>query len=78
MTDLDIGIRTVLAKVLNMDEAVVNETTSSETVPQWDSLSHINIILLLEKSFDVSIGLEHIANMRSFNHIRDVLSTLIN
>ena len=77
MTELEIGIRTVLAKVLNMDEAVVNETTSSETVPQWDSLSHINIIMLLEKSFDLSIELDQIANMKSFGHIRDVLSTLI-
>jgi acyl carrier protein len=77
MTDLEIGIRTVLAKVLNMDEAVVDETTSSETVPQWDSLSHINIIMHLEKSFDVTIGLDHIADMKSFNCIRDVLSTLV-
>jgi acyl carrier protein len=77
MNDLEIGIRAVLAKVLQMDEAVVDENTSSETVPQWDSLSHINIMMLLEKSFDVSIGLDDIANMKSFNSIRDVLSTLI-
>jgi len=77
MTDREIGIRTILARVLDMDEANVDETTSSETVSQWDSLSHINIIMLLEKKFDVSIGLDDIANMKSFNRIRDVLSTLI-
>jgi acyl carrier protein len=77
MNNLEIGIRTVLAKVLKMDEGVVNETTSWETIPQWDSLSHINIVMCLEKSFDVSIGLDHIPNMKSFTRIHDVLSTLI-
>jgi acyl carrier protein len=77
MTDLETGIRTVLAKVLDMDEAIVDETTSPETIPQWDSLRHINIIMLLEKRFDVCIGLDHIANMKSFSSIRNVLSTLV-
>ena len=77
MTDLQTGIRSVLAKVLDMDETVVDETTSSETIPQWDSLRHINIIMLLEKRFDICIGLDHIANMKSFNSIHEVLSTLM-
>jgi acyl carrier protein len=77
MTDLEIGIRAVLAEVLNLDEDDVNETTSSETLFQWDSLHHIKVIMLLEKSFDVSIGLDHIPNMKSFSRIRDVLSALI-
>ena len=78
MTDLEIQIRTVLAELLNIKEDAVSETTSSETVPQWDSLRHINIIIFLEKRFEVSIGLDHIPHMKSFTGICDVLSYLIN
>lgn len=77
MTDLENRIRTVLAEVLDLDEDVVNETTSSETVPQWDSLRHIKVIMLLEKNLDVSFRLDHIPKMSSFSRIRDVLSTMI-
>ncbi len=77
MIDLETGIRAALIEVLNINEADVNEATSSETVPQWDSLRHINVIMFLEKSFGVSIGLDQIPNMKSFTSIRDVLSVLI-
>ena len=77
MTNLENRIRTVLAQVFDLDEDAVNETTSSETVPQWDSLRHIKVIMLLEKNLNVSIRLDYIPTMSSFSRIRDVLSTMI-
>ena len=35
--------------------AVLTEDSSSDTLPQWDSLRHMNLVLALEDEFGVSI-----------------------
>jgi acyl carrier protein len=77
MTDLDAGIREVLAATFALDPEGIDDATSTATVAGWDSLQHIGVILALEERFGVAIGVERIAGMTSFAAIRAVLSELI-
>ena len=36
-----------------IDSSVITNETSTDNLPSWDSLSHVNLILELEKAFDV-------------------------
>jgi acyl carrier protein len=49
----------VIRKELKLDSFDFLEETTADQVPGWDSLSHINIILAIEKEFAVKFkGIE--------------------
>jgi acyl carrier protein len=62
--------------MLNMDAASINEDSSMDNVPNWDSLRHMNLILALEEEFKVSIPDEDAGNITSYKLIKLVLNDL--
>jgi acyl carrier protein len=59
-------VREILGDVLGIGKAAVNERTSPQSVPGWDSLKHIEIVTSLEEEFDIVISIEDIESMMSF------------
>ena len=59
-------VREILGDLLGIGKAAVNERTSSQSVPGWDSLKHIEIVTSLEEEFDIVISIEDIESMMSF------------
>lgn len=52
-------LKQVILKELELKEFNLQDETIASEVPGWDSLSHINIILAIEKGFGVKFkGLE--------------------
>jgi acyl carrier protein len=46
-------LTTIFHDELDNDEIVLNFETTAEDIEEWDSLSHIHLIVSLEKSFGV-------------------------
>jgi acyl carrier protein len=44
--------KTILTE-LKLDDFDFTEETTADQVPGWDSLSHLNVILALEKEFNI-------------------------
>jgi acyl carrier protein len=71
---LDHGlVKKVMASVLEVDAATLNEGSSMDNVPGWDSLKQMNLVLALEESFGVSIPDEDAANATSYKLLVIVL-----
>ena len=66
-------VREILGDLLGIDKAAVNERTSSQSVPGWDSLKHIEIVTSLEEEFDIVISIEDIESMMSFPDVVEKL-----
>lgn len=47
----------------------ISEHTKREDVPEWDSLSHLSLILELEEEFHLGLTPEEIENMKSVDAI---------
>jgi acyl carrier protein len=69
-------LKQVIATMLNMDAASINEDSSMDNVPNWDSLRHMNLILSLEEEFKVTIPDEDAGNITSYKLIKLVLNDL--
>jgi acyl carrier protein len=69
-------LKQVIATMLNMDAASINEDSSMDNVPNWDSLRHMNLILALEEEFKVTIPDEDAGNITSYKLIKLVLNDL--
>jgi len=66
-------LKNVMAAILELDVKRLDENSSMDNIPNWDSLKQMNLILALEESFAVSIPDEDAANATSFQLIVIVL-----
>lgn len=52
-------LKKVILKELNLDDFEIQDETTANQVPGWDSFNHINVILAVEKEYNVKFkGLE--------------------
>jgi acyl carrier protein len=54
----------VTRDVFGDDEIVLTETTTAGDVDGWDSLMHLNLVIGLEKHFNVRFSTAEIARMK--------------
>lgn len=71
---LDRRIRTVLSSVFGVDPESLSEEDSPQTLPGWDSVNHIHLILALEAEFTVQFEPGQLADLMSVSAIQQVLS----
>ena len=69
-------LKSVIATVLNIDESRINEDSSIDTIEEWDSLRHMNLVLAIEEEFGVAIPDEEAAEITSYKLIKIVLNEL--
>lgn len=53
--------------------SVLNDTFSKDSVAEWDSVHQLNIIVLLEESFDIMFDPEDIMEFTSYKFGKDIL-----
>ena len=66
-------LKSVVGSMLDLDPAAIGEDTSTDTVAQWDSVKHMNLVIALEGAFDITIPDEDVANLTSYPIIRAVV-----
>jgi acyl carrier protein len=63
----------IFAEGLGLSAETLSEESSPETVEEWDSLAAMNLVTLIEDSFEVSLSTRDIMKMRSIGLARGVL-----
>ena len=67
-------INNVLKRVLDLTDAVVAEDLSRSEVASWDSLTHMDLVLSLEREFNVTFDLDEIiALLDGIGSVRKIL-----
>lgn len=67
--DILIGVKKVLHEVLdNIPVEIILETKPAD-IPDWDSLTHIQIIAEIEEHFDLGFNSREIVSLKSVNDI---------
>lgn len=66
-------LKGVIAMVLNVDKATIGADASMDTIPTWDSVRHMTLVLAIEEAFGVSIPDEDAANITSYALIKLVV-----
>jgi acyl carrier protein len=66
--DLDDVIKklnVVFCEVFDNDSLVIDETTTADSIEEWDSLGHITLILAVEKAFNIRFKTAEIAETKN-------------
>jgi acyl carrier protein len=66
-------LKAVVAAMLDIDISTVGPTTSTDTVEQWDSVRHMNLVIALEEAFGITIPDDEVASMTSYPIVRAIV-----
>ena len=68
-------VKEVFADLFEMDEEEVHNTDTMEDIDDWDSLMHIQLMLVLEKEFNIKFSTQQIMEMKSVANIIQIISS---
>lgn len=66
-------VNTIFIDTLDNDEVLIQETTTANDIDEWDSLTHIQLVVAIEKYFKIRFtSLE----IQSWNTIGNLLDSI--
>ena len=63
---------------LNLDDFDIQDDTTADQLPGWDSLNHINVILALEKAFNVHFKGIEVLRCKNIGDLQNLVNTKLN
>ena len=68
----------IFIDVLDLDELELTDETSANDIEEWDSLSHIQLIVAIEKAFRIKFTSLEIMKWRNVGEMVDSMETKLN
>jgi len=63
-------------EALGIESNLVKDNLTYQSIPEWDSISHMILISQLEEDFNVSIETDDVIDLSSFEKSREILTKL--
>jgi acyl carrier protein len=70
---MDKRIKDVMAKAFDVPAEQITESSTQDTIENWDSIHHIQMIVLMERAFDITIPDEYVGKMITFKLINEIV-----
>ncbi|GFI32661.1 acyl carrier protein [Lachnospiraceae bacterium] len=67
----------VFQEVFDDESIVVADTTNANDIEDWDSLEHINLVVAIEKEFNIKFEMAEVGKMKNVGEMVDVILTRI-
>jgi acyl carrier protein len=69
-------LKMILSDLLGLSPDVIGEDFSMDTVSEWDSMKHMEIIAAIEENFNIpQLSMDEIVVMTSFAKIKEILQS---
>jgi acyl carrier protein len=68
--NLDEKVKKVMSAVFDVPIEEIDENSSPDSIGNWDSLHHMNLIIALEEEFNVTFNEDDISNMLNYKLIK--------
>ena len=63
--DMEEKIKKVFAECLGVSDDIITDSLEYASIPQWDSVAHMTVIVGLEDEFDIMIETDDVIDMSS-------------
>lgn len=71
----DEKINDIIKNILNVNNEDVTKDLGIHDVDNWDSLTHMSLIVEIENNFNIELSGDEISEMISFGKIREILNS---
>ena len=66
-------LETVFRREFDDETILLTAGTTADDISEWDSLSHVNLILAVEKAFDLRFNVTEIATLENVGQLADII-----
>lgn len=73
----NLKLRQIMSTVFDVPVEDITEDASTDTIENWDSLRHLNLIIALEEEFAITIPDEEVGNLVNYKLIELVINDLL-
>jgi len=70
-SDVLAQVNTIFRDVLDNEDLVIEETSTADQVYEWDSLTHIQLVVAIEKHFKIRFTSSEITNFKNVGEMCD-------
>lgn len=74
MTSFDENkLKDIFCEVLGLPVREITDTLAYNTCAQWDSLKHLQMVAVLEETFDIEFEMDDIIAMENYGKVKEIL-----
>lgn len=70
---MDKRLEKVIRSVFPIEGDTIDENWTSDHIPEWDSVGHLDLIMEIEKEFDIKIEIEEMFEVEKLGDIKTIL-----
>jgi acyl carrier protein len=70
-------LKRVILGALKLDNWEISDTTTAGEVPGWDSLSHINVVLAVEKHFNLRFKGAEVLRLKNVGDLQRLVDSKV-
>ncbi len=63
----------VFRDVFEDDSLVITEETNAKDIEEWDSLTHVSLIVAVQEEFDIHFSVKDIIGMKNVGEMMDII-----
>jgi len=67
-------LRKIFAEALNIPEDQVVDSLEYNSIPEWDSISHMALIATIDEEYDIMLETEDVIDLSSFSKAKEIIS----
>jgi acyl carrier protein len=67
----------IFRDIFDDEELEINDATTADDIEDWDSLEQINLLVAIEKHFNIKIRLSDVASLENVGAMVDLIEKLI-
>jgi len=67
----------ILEDVMDVEDVVLHDDTTADDIEEWDSLSHVRLIVAIERKYGIKFTNTEIAGMQRVKDIVDLIETKV-
>jgi acyl carrier protein len=72
--DLNVRLTAIFRDVFDDDSLILREDMTADKVENWDSLTHVDLIVAIEKEFKIRLTTSEISGLKSVGQLTALVS----
>ena len=70
-------VQEIFRDIFDDETLIITDKTNSNEIEDWDSLNHINLVVAIEKEFNIKLTLEELTQLNDVGAMIDLMSSKI-
>jgi acyl carrier protein len=75
---ISVKLKNIILNELKLDNFEFQDDTTADKVPGWDSLSHLNVILAVEKEFNIRFKPYELLKLKNVAELQLLVDSKLN